>query len=160
MFIVSAIISPASSSFSNEMKKDASKDNKNIKIEFEYKVGERGRGQKDIFIEADKTRIYQVLSNLLRNAIKFVKDGGTITITADVITKKVEADRGERGKEEQVVVIKVKDTGTGIDGVVFPRLFTKFATSSSEGIGLGLYISKNIVEAHGGRIWADKEIEE
>jgi signal transduction histidine kinase len=125
-------------------RKDASIDNKNIKIRFEPKEGERGN---DIFIDADKPRIYQVISNLLKNAIKFVKEDGTITITVDVM--KVEGERGE------VVVVKVKDTGSGIDANILPRLFTKFATSSSQGIGLGLYISKNIIEAHGGRIWAE-----
>jgi signal transduction histidine kinase len=51
--------------------------------------------------------------------------------------------------------VSIKDNGEGIDPSILPKLFTKFATSSSEGIGLGLYISKNIVEAHGGRIWAE-----
>jgi signal transduction histidine kinase len=136
-------------------------DNKNIKINFESKGGERGNG---IFIEADKTMIQQVISNLLKNAIKFAKEGGTITITADISTpKKVEAEgRGKsEGKEGggEVVVVEVKDTGSGIDASILPRLFTKFATSSSEGIGLGLYISKGIVEAHGGRIWAENNLD-
>jgi signal transduction histidine kinase len=122
-------------------KKDASSD-KNKNIKFEPKEGE------DIFIDADKSRIYQVISNLLKNAIKFVKEDGTITITVDLGTMK-----GKGG--EEVVVVKVKDTGTGIDASILPRLFTKFATISSQGIGLGLYISKNIIEAHGGRIWAE-----
>ena len=52
-------------------------------------------------------------------------------------------------------MVKVKDTGKGIATDILPRLFTKFATTSSEGIGLGLYISKNIIEAHGGRMWAE-----
>jgi two-component system, OmpR family, sensor histidine kinase VicK len=134
----------------NQMRKDAG-NGRNIKVKFESKAGE-GR-ENDIFIYADKTRVYQVMSNLLKNAIKFVNEGGTITITADISTKKVEAEEGERGGE--VVVVKVKDTGTGIDANILPRLFTKFATSSSEGIGLGLYICKNMVEAHGGKIWAE-----
>jgi two-component system, OmpR family, sensor histidine kinase VicK len=132
------------------MRKDAG-NGRNIKVKFESKAGE-GR-ENDIFIYADKTRVYQVMSNLLKNAIKFVNEGGTITITADISTKKVEAEEGER--EGEVVVVKVKDTGTGIDANILPRLFTKFATSSSEGIGLGLYICKNMVEAHGGKIWAE-----
>src|SRR5690242_673426 len=118
---------------------------KNIKIKFDSKI--EGR-QNDIFVEADKTRIYQIISNLLKNAIKFVNEGGTITVTADISTKKVEAE--ESG--EKVVIVKVKDTGTGIDANVLPRLFTKFATTSSEGIGLGLYICKNMIQAHGGKI--------
>ena len=94
-----------------------------------------------IFVNVDKARIIQVLSNLLDNALKFTKEGN-IFISA----KKI--------KEEQVIVI-IKDSGTGIDLEILPRLFEKFATKSEEGTGLGLYISKNIVEAHGGKIWAE-----
>jgi two-component system, OmpR family, sensor histidine kinase VicK len=123
----------------NRMRKDASNDNKNIKIQFESK----GEGREnDIFIEADKTRIHQVISNLLENAIKFTREGGTITITADVSTKKLETEGRERGKEEEgeeVVLVKVRDSGSGIDAHILPRLFTKLATSSSRGIELGLY---------------------
>ena len=128
-------------------------DNKNIKIKFE---SEEGRGN-DIFIEADRTMIQQVILNLLRNAIKYVKEGGIITIMTQVSTqKKVEADaRKKEGEGELAAVVKVKDNGSGIDTRILPRLFTKFATTSLEGVGLGLYISKRIVEAHDGRIWAE-----
>jgi len=119
-----------------QMGKNTSND-KNIKIDFESKAG-----AKEIYIEADKLRIYQVISNLLNNAVKFTKDGN-ITITADVNTN------------EQEVVVKITDTGTGIATDILPKLFTKFSTASSEGVGLGLFISKSIVEAHGGRIWAE-----
>ena len=94
-----------------------------------------------IFVNVDKARMIQVLSNILGNALKFTKQGN-IFISA----KKI--------KEEQVIVI-IKDSGTGIDSEILPRLFEKFATKSEEGTGLGLYISKNIVEAHGGKIWAE-----
>jgi signal transduction histidine kinase len=143
----------------NEMGRDTGYDKKNIKIEFETETGaERGgTGEKDIFIDADKTRVYQVISNLLRNAIKFASKGGTITITADVSTKQAHID--DRAGEGQVVVVKIKDNGTGIAANILPKLFTKFATSSSEGIGLGLYVSKKIVEAHGGRIWAENNLD-
>jgi signal transduction histidine kinase len=53
------------------------------------------------------------------------------------------------------VIVAVSDTGSGIDKEILPRLFTKFATKSSRGTGLGLFISKNTVEAHSGRIWAE-----
>ena len=130
-----------------------SNDNKNIKIKFE---SEEGRGN-DIFIEADRTMIQQVILNLLRNAIKYVKEDGIITIMTQVSTqKKVEADaRKKEGEGERAAVVKVKDNGSGIDTRILPRLFTKFATTSLEGVGLGLYISKRIVEAHDGRIWAE-----
>jgi two-component system sensor histidine kinase VicK len=94
-----------------------------------------------VMVEADRERITQVISNLLSNAIKFTKDGGYIYINLD-------------SKGEQVIV-SVKDTGTGIDPQILPKLFTKFATKSEAGTGLGLFISKSIVEAHSGRIWAE-----
>ena len=82
----------------------------------------------------------QVLSNLLSNALKFTKEG-TIAITTD--------------KRYNEVIVKVRDSGSGIDSEIFPRLFEKFASKSEKGTGLGFFISKNITEAHGGRIWAE-----
>jgi signal transduction histidine kinase len=93
-----------------------------------------------IFVEADKERITQVIDNLLSNAIKFTKEG--------IIYVSVE------GKDSQAVV-SVKDNGQGIDPEVLPRLFEKFASKSYQGTGLGLFISKNIIEVHGGKIWAE-----
>ena len=70
-------------------------------------------------------------------------------------------DKKEEGKEKGKVIVSVKDTGEGISKEVLPRLFTKFtACDSTTGTGLGLYICKNIVEAHGGRIWAENNPEE
>jgi signal transduction histidine kinase len=94
-----------------------------------------------IYVYADKPRLDQVIANLLRNAIKFTKEG-TISISADM-------------KDNTEVIISIKDNVTGIDPEILPRLFTKFATKSDTGTGLGLYISKVIVEAHDGRIWAE-----
>ena len=94
-----------------------------------------------LYVEADKIRLYQVIANLLSNAIKFTKEG-TISIKAQL-------------KDNNEIAIIVKDSGAGIDNDVMPRLFTKFATRSDVGTGLGLYISKNIIEAHGGRMWAE-----
>jgi len=127
----------------NEMRKDPYV--KNININFESK------GTNDIYIEADKTRIYQVISNLLKNAIKFTNEGGSISITADVRLDKEPRLNGE----EKVAVVKIKDTGRGLDDNIFPKLFSKFSPSSSEGTGLGLFISKSIIESHGGMIWAE-----
>jgi two-component system sensor histidine kinase VicK len=95
---------------------------------------------KDLAINADKERISQVIHNLVSNAIKFTSQG-TIMVT------------GEESNGD--VLVRVKDTGTGIDSDVLPALFTKFVTKSDKGTGLGLYISKSIIEAHGGRIWAE-----
>jgi signal transduction histidine kinase len=93
---------------------------------------------------ADKQRITQVISNLLDNAVEFTKQG--------IITIRTEEKKDNNNKE---VIVSIKDTGTGITRKVLPRLFTKFATTSRKGTGLGLYICKNIVEAHGGRIWGE-----
>jgi two-component system sensor histidine kinase VicK len=100
--------------------------------------------ENDVFVDADKSRLTQVIFNLLRNAVKFTKEG-TITIKAE--------------KKEDHVLVSIKDTGSGIDPEIMPRIFTKFATKSEEGTGLGLFISKGIVEAHGGRIWAENNEE-
>jgi signal transduction histidine kinase len=115
----------------------------NVKVMYES-------GNNNILVEADRRRLTQVISNLLNNANKFTKEG-TITVTTTTIQRKGEGN-GKGGAE---VVIAVKDTGTGIDPELIPRLFTKFATKSYQGTGLGLFISKSIVEAHGGKIWAE-----
>jgi signal transduction histidine kinase len=110
-------------------------------------------------IEADRRRLIQVISNLLNNAIKFTKEG-TITVSATIQRSDVDRRNGRNEgaaaeEEEEELIIAVKDTGSGIDPELMPRLFTKFATKSYQGTGLGLYISKCIVEAHGGRMWAE-----
>ncbi len=105
----------------------------------------------DISIYADKNSISRVISNLISNSIKFVhKEGGIISILAK--RKAISEDNGNR---KEIVVVSVKDNGEGIDAEIMPRLFTKFTTKSFQGTGLGLYISKKIVEAHGGKIWAE-----
>jgi two-component system, OmpR family, sensor histidine kinase VicK len=96
----------------------------------------------DLEVYADKERIMQVLGNLLSNALKFTKQG-TITV------------HSEQSNDKSQLIVKVTDTGLGIDPALLLRLFTKFATKSDKGTGLGLYISKSIVETHGGRIWAE-----
>jgi signal transduction histidine kinase len=103
-----------------------------------------------LFVYADKNRIQQVLSNLLSNALKFTEDG-VITINTEKFLDKI--NNNANNEENEFVSIKIKDTGKGIDPEVLPRLFEKFATKSDKGTGLGLYISKNIIDAHGGKIW-------
>jgi signal transduction histidine kinase len=103
---------------------------KNIKIFYE---------PVDITIHGDKERINQVVSNLLSNALKFTGEG--------FIKIKIE-------NANNSVIVSVEDSGSGIHPEIFPRLFCKFATKSDKGTGLGLYISKNIIDAHGGQIWA------
>jgi signal transduction histidine kinase len=128
-------------------------DNENVKLtsyficpnKFDEKNGGKGEEEENkcnISVFADRTRINQVISNLLNNAIKFTNKG-FINI---MIEKKY---------TENKVNISVKDTGCGIDQIILPKLFSKFATKSKGGTGLGLYISKNIIEAHGGQIYAN-----
>ena len=112
-------------------------------------------GNSVTLVEADKRRLTQVISNLLNNAIKFTKEGN-VTVSSNLKRKDIGRD-GAGGEEEQEkeVLMAVKDTDTGIDPELMPRLFTKFATKSYQGTGLGLFISKAIVEAHGGKMWAE-----
>jgi signal transduction histidine kinase len=116
-------------------------DDNNTSLEILY---EKNSGAAtEIYLEADKRRISQVIYNLLHNAIKFTNEG-SITIS---VKRKTD--------DNKVIVVSVEDTGIGIDPEILPRLFTKFATKSVAGTGLGLFISKSIVEAHGGKIWAE-----
>jgi signal transduction histidine kinase len=118
---------------------------KNKKIKFEHGM----QSSDPVLIYADKIRIRQVLSNLISNSIKFVPKEGIISLRIE----RRKGDDGDNGKE--IVVVSIKDTGIGIDAAIIPKLFTKFASKSFQGTGLGLYISKNIVESHGGKIWAE-----
>jgi two-component system, OmpR family, sensor histidine kinase VicK len=107
----------------------------------------------DTFVEADRLRLSQVFDNILSNAIKFTKEGN-ITIALQRNEEEYGSGRGNYNNNNDHVIISIKDTGTGIDPEIMPRLFAKFATKSVTGTGLGLFISKSIIEAHGGRIWA------
>ncbi len=99
-------------------------------------------------VYGDSDRIGQVISNLIENSVKFISGEGRISITAEKKKSNIASDKND------MVVVNVKDTGAGIHHEIIPLLFSKFATRSTTGTGLGLYISKNIVEAHGGKIWA------
>jgi two-component system sensor histidine kinase VicK len=116
-------------------KEDQSKNYRQIKLFFS------GNNDKSTTINGDKERITQVISNLLSNAIKFTCEGGEISLHIK--------------RDTQHVIVSVRDNGQGINPEIYPRLFTKFASNSVVGTGLGLYISKNIIEAHGGRMWAE-----
>jgi two-component system, OmpR family, sensor histidine kinase VicK len=113
---------------------------KSIEISFFHKQIQDVQQKKDLIVNADKDRILQVISNLLSNALKFTKEG-SIAVTTE--------------KVENEVIVKVKDSGSGIDREIFPKLFERFVSKSEKGTGLGLFLSKNITEAHGGRIWAE-----
>jgi signal transduction histidine kinase len=108
---------------------------KDVQIRFESKVRKAS-----VMIEGDKERIVQVISNLLSNAIKFT-EAGEIVVLLD--------------QKDGQMIVSVRDRGSGISPEIYPSLFTKFVTKSEKGTGLGLFISKSIVEAHGGKIWAE-----
>ena len=141
-----------------------------IKISFESKAD-------PIIVEADHLRIYQVVSNLLTNAVQSTKKssgsgssgknnssaaymvGHTIAVFTAIkkssINTKNDNISGIRNRHDDEVITSIIDRGTGIDPDIQDKLFSKFATKSDTGSGLGLYISKSIVEAHGGKIWAE-----
>ncbi len=126
-------ISNLAQDYKNQLEKD---EKRTIRLLVEHNI------INPIFIEADKNRLIQVISNLLNNAVKFTKDG-TISVCVEHVQKNNE------------VIVIVMDTGEGIGSDILPRLFSKFATKSYQGTGLGLFICKGIIEAHGGKIWAE-----
>ena len=122
--------------------KERIKGNTDDKVELIY---DDNLNNNPIVVEADKERIIQVISNLLSNSIQFTKKGYIfLSIVAD--------------NDSKEVIVTVRDTGMGINSEILPRLFSKFVTRSQKGTGLGLFISKSIIEAHGGRIWAENNV--
>ena len=107
--------------------------------------------REEYLVDADKGRIYQVIFNLVSNAVKFTEEG---VITVSINTEKQSKKSKNDDEEQQQVIVLVKDTGIGIHPEMFTRLFMKFASKSFEGTSLGLFVSKKIIEAHGGKIWA------
>ncbi|MDQ6863730.1 MAG: HAMP domain-containing histidine kinase, partial [Thermoproteota archaeon] len=118
---------------------DAQYEIDNGRVDLEYNAT-KSNGTNRILIEADRARLTQVLSNLLSNAAKFSKKGSIIVKTE------------KKGSE---TFVSIRDTGPGIQPDIMTKLFSKFVTNSSRGSGLGLYISKSIIEAHAGKIWAE-----
>jgi signal transduction histidine kinase len=108
---------------------------KEIEIRSESKVNKAS-----IMIEGDRERIFEVISNLLSNAIKFTEKGEVIVVLDE---------------RDGQAIVSVRDTGSGIAPEIYPNLFTKFATKSEKGTGLGLFLAKNIIEAHGGKVWGE-----
>jgi len=119
--------------------------NKNYKVKLYFKPF-----KESLLIEADKERISEVISNLLSNAIKFAKEGEIF----------VSIEKKEDKNNDNYALVTVRDTGEGVEPEILSKIFSKFITKSFEGLGLGLYISKNIVEAHGGKIWAENNIKD
>lgn len=126
-----------------------SKDNR-YKSRIDYSQLDINKIPHTLLVNLDRARITQVICNILDNAFKFTNEGDTIQIT---LSK-------EFINDHQSAVISIIDSGKGIDVEILPKLFTKFTTKSEKGIGLGLFITKSIIEAHGGRIWAENNMNE
>ena len=150
------------------VKKDFNSEN--VKILYEpITNNKQDNNSNNIFVQADRSRLTQVISNLLSNAVKFTKKG-TIRVTTQIKEEEEQQQDDQNDDDDgggvrsssnnnKVVVISIKDTGSGISPEMFPRLFSKFATESDKGTGLGLFIAKSIVEAHGGKIWAENNVD-
>jgi two-component system sensor histidine kinase VicK len=141
LFNLSETISDVVHGYKQQIETRNRTNNNNLKLVLESNAGDT------ITLKADKNKISQVLSNLLSNAIKFTREGTIL----------VKAKKNKGGKEANLdeIIVTVKDTGTGIDPEIFPRLFSMFVSKSYEDTGLGLFISKSIIEAHGGKMWAE-----
>jgi signal transduction histidine kinase len=116
-------------------------ENKDIRVKLKLGTDTSG-AVVPLVVYADRLRIFEVISNLIRNAINFSSDEKDVLVTT--------------AKKDGQAVVEIKDRGSGISPEMMPRLFSKFSTDKEKGgTGLGLFIAKNIVEAHGGRIWAE-----
>ena len=136
----------------------ADSSNNKVKVVYaslEHREGEVENNIDTVFVQADRDRIAQVISNLLDNAFKFTRQG-LVSIAVSIKGHK----QGQERDNQNEVVVSIEDSGSGIDPEIFPRLFTKFSSKSFSGTGLGLYISKSIIEAHGGKIWAKNNNEQ
>ncbi len=118
---------------------------------------------KDVIIRADKDRIAQVIINMVDNAIKNT-DCCKIVVTTITITTTINSHHAEDKDNpnfQNELIVKVKDSGTGLDPEIFSKVFSKFYTASGLGsTGLGLYICKSIVEAHEGSIWVENNTDD
>ncbi|MGH9974744.1 MAG: ATP-binding protein [Nitrososphaeraceae archaeon] len=124
---------------------------KGLTIQF---LNDKKNDGNEYYVNADKSRVFQVLSNLINNAIKFTSLNGVISVSLEK-TNSLSSDKSNTVEKSGYALIKIKDNGSGIDPDIYSRLFSKFATKSDIGTGLGLFIAKSIVEAHGGNISAE-----
>ena len=97
-----------------------------------------------ILLVADKLRLNQVFLNIINNAINNIVQEGEIIVSLEI-----------QDHNDNTVFVRIIDNGPGIPSNIKDKLFTKFITGSKSGTGLGLYICKNIIEKHGGKIWAE-----
>jgi signal transduction histidine kinase len=128
--VISSVIIDYRNNLADAIRTDNDKKEK-VKIKYE---------PKKLMVKGDRERIQQVMSNLINNALRFTKEGAIIVKTQPI---------------DGLAQITVKDTGSGINPEIMPRLFEKFVTKSEKGTGLGLYISNRIVQAHGGKLLAE-----
>jgi signal transduction histidine kinase len=172
--LIEQIIDDLNSRITNDNSQDAQIVFENIQTDIQ-KTNDTNNENKSIVVSADKGRITQVIFNLLDNAIRFSRENKIIVTLKKGKPIQYKVDKnisGFEGKEETVrlpeqeqlnqreIIVQVKDTGRGIDSKVLDNLFSKFTSDTTTGgTGLGLFISKNIIEAHGGRIWAENNKE-
>jgi signal transduction histidine kinase len=145
-----SIVSDFQGVIENEFDKNENPKKAVVRLNVENNPDDRGAEhpkREHPVVLADATRIVQVITNLLYNAAKFStqRDRAIITVTMGI--------RVIDGKS--TAIVSISDQGQGINSEIMPRLFQKFNSGSEKGTGLGLYISKNIVKAHGGEIWAE-----
>nr|WP_236561765.1 ATP-binding protein [Nitrososphaera sp. AFS] len=133
------LISNVIKDYNTELAKEQQNYRDNNEITLSYNTSENF-----IPVEADSDRIVQVILNILDNATKFAKKN-LHDLVISITVQKIDYDE---------MIVNIKDNGTGIDLQILPKLFTKFATKSQSGTGLGMFIAKNIIEAHGGKMWA------
>jgi signal transduction histidine kinase len=147
-FNLSTVLAEAIEDYRRQIKQSNISTKLIYEIDSEQENDEESGGRhstNEVLVYGDRDRISQVIYNLLGNAIKFTQQG---TITVLISQPRTDPNRSE-------ILISIKDTGTGIHPEILPRLFCVFATKSGTGTGLGLFISKNIIEAHGGRMWGE-----
>jgi signal transduction histidine kinase len=125
--------------------------NNDIIIKYDDKILSSNK----LMVDVDGARLYQILNNIVGNAFKFSNESNNITISIkkDIYNKPVNSKNGNYSKNNDKIVISISDEGKGISQAMLPHLFERFATDSESGTGLGLYITKKLVEAHGGTIW-------
>lgn len=154
--------------------------NNSIEMEFAKKIKQKNIEinfineciNEPCWIYADKLRISQIINNLIGNALKFTGQNGKMDILIKDVSsdlsegevrkkhiftnnvKDVNPGRNEIDNTREQILVGISDTGKGISPKIFSKLFKKFITDSDTGTGLGLYITRNLVEAHGGKIWA------
>jgi two-component system, OmpR family, sensor histidine kinase VicK len=145
--LVENVVSDFQEVIKNEFDKKEKASKAIICLKVEYPDDRVDPNREHPVVLADANRIVQVITNLLSNAVKFSTQGDAALIT---VTRGMRVIDGK-----SMAIVSISDQGQGINPEIVPRLFQKFISGSEKGTGLGLYISKSIVNAHGGEIWAE-----